>query len=259
MTRIRPSQPVHLLEGKPPLVILHGLLGSARNWKSVEARLSKRFTVFAIDARNHGDSFWADTMSYPEMAADVVRYLDDRGIRSAEFIGHSMGGKTAMETALAYPGRVNRLVVVDIAPRAYPRAHDTILEAMVAVRPEEFRDRQAIEKALSRSIPDPVIRRFLLTSVRREEGGVLRWKVNLQALRDNYDRLIAGLGGGRSFGGRTLFILGGESDTVGSGDEGEILRMFPNTEFVRIDGAHHWVHADRPAEFLSVVEGFLAS
>jgi pimeloyl-ACP methyl ester carboxylesterase len=243
-------------QGKP-LVLLHGLFGSADNWFSVAPKLAERFHVVAADLRNHGHSPHDAEMTYPLMAADVAELFDTCGFASASIVGHSMGGKVAIQFALDFPERVNKLVVVDIAPRAYARSHDNILDALLSLNLADFNSRQEMENSLASQIPSLYLRRFLLKSIGRNDAGQFYWKMNLQAIAANYSRLCEAIGAGRSFAGPTLFLRGGKSDYVNTSDEAEIRRQFPAAKFDTIASASHWVHADTPGEFVNVVLDYL--
>jgi pimeloyl-ACP methyl ester carboxylesterase len=240
-----------------PLIVLHGLFGSGDNWLTFARHFSSRFRVILPDARNHGLSPHAPEMSYEAMAADVSGLMAEQGIVSAHLLGHSMGGKTAMELALSNGERVQSLVVVDMAPRPYPPLHDQIIEALRGLDLGRYRDRRQIEEAMAEAIPDPIVRRFLLKSLGRDALGVFRWILGLEEIRDNYHRLSEGLEVGRSWTGPCLFVRGEKSDYIGDQDRTEILRLFPAAEIHTIPGAGHWVHADAPGLFQSVAGGFL--
>jgi len=240
-----------------PLVLLHGLFGSGDNWFGVAPRLAEKFHIFAPDLRNHGHSPHHAEMDYPLMAADVEKFLAAQKIESAHVIGHSMGGKVAMQFALDFPARVNKLVVVDMAPRAYARAHDQIFAALLALDLASFPARQQIEDALAPKIPSLNLRRFLLKNLGRDAHGKFAWKMNLRGVAENYSRLGEVLSAENQFDKPALFIRGGKSDYINSTDELEIRRRFPAAQIRTIAAANHWVHADAPEEFLRLVLDFL--
>jgi len=239
------------------VVLLHGLFGSSDNWYTVAQQLAESFQVFALDQRNHGQSPHSEEMNYPMMAADVDRFFTARGLERAVVIGHSMGGKTAMQLALHYPQRVEKLVVADMAPRAYTASHDKIFDALLALDLPRFQTRPQIETALEPDIPNPVLRRFLLKNLGRDQAGAFFWKINLRDLALNYWRLREPVAGDAPYAGPTLFIRGGNSKYVQPEDEPLIHEWFPAARVETIEAAGHWVHADRPEEFLRVVLGFL--
>ena len=240
-----------------PLVLLHGLFGSADNWFGVAPGLAEKFHVFALDLRNHGRSPHHPEMDYPLMAADVDQFFAAQKIGCAPVVGHSMGGKVAMRFALDFSARVKKLVVVDMAPRAYPRVHDPIFAALLALDLPQFQSRQQIEEALAPEIPSLNLRRFLLKNLGRDPQGQFIWKMNLRGVAENYSRLGEVLKTGRQFAGPALFIRGGKSDYISTADELDIRRLFPAAEIQSIPTAAHWVHADAPEEFLTRLLDFL--
>ncbi len=239
------------------LVLLHGLFGQADNWHYVAQRLAERFHVFAVDQRNHGQSPHDDEMNYPLMAVDVENFFVAHKIERAFVIGHSMGGKTAMQFALQFPSRVEKLVVADMAPRVYPPVHDPIFAALFALDLPSFQTRQQIEDALAPEIPELALRRFLLKNLGRNDGGSFYWKINLSGLAKSYSHLCAALDSEISFLKPTLFIRGGKSEYISTADEPEIFRLFPAARIQMIAQANHWVHADTPEEFVQMILDFL--
>jgi esterase len=245
-------------EGGPPVVILHGLLGSARNWSSFARQLGATRRVFVLDLRNHGASPWADEMTYDQMADDVRAFLARQGLPAAAVIGHSMGGKVAMRLALAHGEEVLRLVVVDIAPVAYRRGFHAYVEAMRALDLSQISRRSEADALLAEQIDDAGVRGFLLQNLVSGEDG-LAWRVPLDALARNMPELL-GFPEPRDaeqYAGPALFVTGGRSDYVRPEHHAEILRLFPNAQFAAIPDAGHWVHAEAPQPFLEVVGAFL--
>ncbi len=239
------------------VILLHGLFGSSDNWHNIAQRLAEHFHVFTVDQRNHGQSFHHVEMDYPLMAGDVDRFMDSQGLASAMVIGHSMGGKTAMQFALQFPGRVEKLVIADMAPRGYAPAHEKILAALLALELASFPSRQQIENALAPDIPDLALRRFLLKNLGRNDDGTFKWKINLASLKKNYPRLREALSHQTPFAGPALFIRGGKSEYIVVADESAIHRLFPLAKIRTIPAASHWVHAEAPEEFLRLVLDFL--
>ena len=241
----------------PAVILLHGLFGSSDNWHYLALKLADSFHVLAVDQRNHGQSPHSDEMDYRLMAADVNKLMDARGLASALVIGHSMGGKTAMQLALQFPERVEKLVVADMAPRPYAPAHELIFAAQLALDLEIFSSRQEIEDALAPAIPNLVLRRFLLKNLGRDAAGQFFWKINLRGLADNYGKLREAIAGPAPFRKPTLFIRGGKSDYIRPEDEPLIRQLFPRSEIHTVADASHWVHADKPEEFGRLVLDFL--
>ena len=240
-----------------PLVILHGLFGSLDNWATLARRFGERHHVLAYDARNHGRSFHDPVFSYRAMAEDLREFMAARGIASANLLGHSMGGKTCMTFAVSYPAKVRRLVVVDIGPKEYGRRHDELLEAMHELDPAAFRDRSAVDAALGVRIADAPVRQFLMKNLVREPHGGFRWKMNLPVIAARYAETGRPLPAGARYDGPTLFVRGSLSSYLLPGDFPSIRGFFPAAEMATVEGAGHWVHADRPAELAAVVEEFL--
>jgi len=240
-----------------PLIILHGLFGSADNWQTVSKRLGQQFHVFALDLRNHGRSPHAPEMNLSDMAGDIAEFLEDNVLPSAHLLGHSLGGKIAMQFALQSPEKVRKLIIVDIAPRSYPPLHRSILDTLITTNLAEIHDRRQADSRLAERIPEPQVRQFLLKNLVRQADGAMAWKFNLPVLNSNYDRLNDAVLEGRTFDGPILFVLGQNSTYVRPEDWSEILRQFPKAEKAVVADAGHWVHADAPASFLQVVLQFL--
>ncbi len=237
-----------------PILVLHGLFGSAGNWQSIARSLAPSFSVHTLDLRNHGASPWFTDMGYPAMAADVVEYMRHRGIEKAVLVGHSMGGKVAMELALSVPDSVEALLVLDISPSAYDRAHDHILEGMLSIDVQSVGSREKADAQLAAFVPEPRVRQFLLTNLRRKEGGGFAWRLNLQAIAATYERLLEDVGKGRRSEVAALFLRGGRSDHVGIAEERAILEAFPRARIETVPDAGHWLGADAPDAVVKAVE-----
>ncbi len=241
----------------PPLVIAHGLYGSARNWGAVARKLSKHRNVVAVDMRNHGESPHHEDHSYEAMASDLVEVIDGLG-GTADVLGHSMGGKAAMTLALEHAGRVNRLVVADIAPVAYPHSQIDHAHALHAVDLDGVQRRAEVEARLAPLVPDPVLRGFFLQSLDFHETGA-RWKLNLEALIDQMHRIMGFPESRHRFDGPTLFLAGETSDYIQPDHWPAIRELFPRARHATIPGAGHWLHAEAPGPFVAAVAGFLAA
>ena len=240
--------------GDPPLVILHGFLASSRNWRQIARQLSSGFHVFAPDQRNHGASPHDAVMDYPAMADDLLAFMDGQGIGSAVLLGHSMGGKVAMWFSLHYPERVSRLVVVDIAPVAYRHSFDMILQALKRLPLDRISNRKQADDFLAEAIPEQNFRQFLLQNLILQNGHY-RWRIDLEIFNRN-SATITGFPNTEAlppFYGETLFIAGSKSDYL---KEEAIKALFPEASVETIAGAGHWVHAERPADFIRLVEAF---
>ena len=245
--------------GKPPLVVLHGLLGSSRNWLTTGADLAAVRHVLAPDLRNHGSSPHTAEHTYAAMEGDVIGWLAGLGIDRFDLIGHSMGGKVAMHIACRNPERVASLIAVDIAPRSYRLdSHALQFAAMNALHPESIANRQEAEQGLLDSVGDLGTAKFLATNLDRREGGGFQWRINLPALTAAVDGLgHSPLGPDDRYEGPALFIAGGESGYVRDIDDEPIANHFPRAEIRRIPGAGHNPHIDSRAAFVDVVRRFL--
>ena len=243
----------------PPLIILHGLFGSLDNWHSTSVKLAAQFHVFAVDQRNHGNSPHASEMSYPAMANDLDEFMRAHGPARAHMLGHSMGGKTAMEFALRYGDRVEKLIVVDIAPRAYSPRHEKILQAMLSLDLPAFETRKEIEEALAPAVPELATRQFLLKNVTRAPGQTFHWKLGLREIAGDYARLSEPPTATTPYGKPVLFVRGEASDFLLDEDISLIRGLFPQAELRTIPRAGHLPHVENPAAFLQTVNEFLAA
>lgn len=242
----------------PPIVVVHGLFGSARNWAGIAKQLADTHRVFALDLRNHGDSPWADDMGFAAMAGDIGRFIADHGLDRPVVIGHSLGGKAVMALALSHPGSVGALVVVDIAPVAYRGSFRAYVDAMMGMDPTRITRRSDADALLADTVPDPGVRQFLLQNLVLGEGEP-RWRLNLAVLGAEMDRMGGALSPdlGAPYAGPALFLGGGASPYLRPEHEPAIRDLFPNAEIDAIDGAGHWVHAEKPAEFLARLRRFM--
>jgi esterase len=245
-------------ESGSPVVVMHGLFGSSRNWMTAARRLGAGHRVFAFDLRNHGTSPHTDTMSYPEMADDVFETITDLGVGPVALVGHSMGGKTAMLTALRHTEVVERLVVVDAAPVSYPPAFVAYAQAMRNADLSSVQRRADVDAQLVDAVPSPGTRAFLLQNLILDDQGA-RWRPNLPVIEAALPALSAwpeDVTG--SYDGPTLFIYGGKSDYVQQDHRATIERYFPKVQFTEIPEAGHWVHAERLDDFLTALTPFLS-
>ncbi len=245
-------------ESGSPVVVMHGLFGSGRNWMTAARRLASAHRVYAFDLRNHGASPHTGTMSYPEMAEDVVETITGLGVGPVGLVGHSMGGKTAMLTALRHPEVVDRLVVVDAAPVAYPPAFVEYARAMRAADLSNIQRRAEVDAQLAEAVPTPGTRAFLLQNLILDDQGA-RWRPNLPVI----EAALPAISGWPedehgSYDGPTLFVYGGKSDYVQADHRDTIKRYFPHVQYTEIPEAGHWVHAERLDDFLTIVTPFLA-
>ena len=232
-----------------PLLIAHGLYGSARNWGVIAKRLSASRPVIAVDMRNHGLSPWFETHSYEDMATDLAAVMD----QPMDVLGHSMGGKAGMVLALKFPIKVNRLVVADIAPVSYQHTQMGPLEAMRGVDLGAVTTRAEAKAQLGTQ--EPGVADFLLQSLDMQEK---RWRLNLDVLAAEMEKIIGFPTVIGAYDGPALFLSGGNSDYVKRADRDRIKALFPKAKFAKIPGAGHWLHAEKPREFEAAVAAFLA-
>lgn len=236
-----------------PLVLLHGLFGSADNWGTVAKHFAQHYQVISIDLRNHGRSPHSDSQTYAEMADDLLETFDALGMDRVHLLGHSLGGKVAMQFATQYPAKVSKLIVVDMAMRAYPDRYTQLMNHMLAVNLSQMASRNEVDNALKDVIPHLRVRQFLLTNLVKNEAQ-LQWRINLLALKQNYATLIAAVA--VHFDQPALFIRGERSDYVQGHDITELQQHFTQAQFVTLP-TDHWVHAEQPQLFIEAVESYL--
>lgn len=240
----------------PPVILMHGLFGMARNFGAAQRALMGRYRVLALDMRNHGASPHQDGMRYTDMAADVRDTLLAHGIARAAIVGHSMGGKTAMAFALQWPEMVGRLLVSDIAPVPYVHHNERIAAALLALPLDPALTRQQADAMLADTVPQPAVRAFLLQNFRfgRDPG----WRIGLRQIAAAIPDLEGWVPLPGTYDGPSLFVTGAESDYVLPEHRPAIRAQFPAARFVAVKNAGHWVHADNPAGFQSVLEAFVS-
>jgi esterase len=239
----------------PPVVLLHGLFGAARNFGAIQRALAPSYRVVALDMRNHGDSPHAPDMRYATQAADVRETLAALGIERAAVIGHSMGGKAAMALALQWPEEVGRLLVADIAPVAYQHGNSGIAAAMAAIPLTASLTRRQADAALTDAVDRPEVRAFLLQNLRF--GASPHWRIGLDEIVGAIPDLEGWTDLPGTYPGPSLFVTGARSEYVLPEHRAVIRGWFPAARFVAIKQAGHWIHADNPAGFISVAEAFL--
>ena len=243
-------------EGKP-LIVLHGLFGMLDNWQALAKEFACFFETHIIDLRNHGRSFHANQHNYELMSEDLLKYLNAYKLDEVSLIGHSMGGKAVMTFACMYPERVEKLVVVDIAPKYYPPHHQEILSALNAVEQAKIKSRKDADQILSQFFSESTIRQFLLKNLYWKSSTELTFKFNLQVLSDQIENVGQALYTNALFEKPTLFIVGQASTYIKETDLELIEYHFPDFEIVEIPESGHWVHAENPDQFFDNVSRFL--
>ena len=241
----------------PALIILHGLFGSLDNWLSHAKTLSEEFTVHLLDQRNHGRSPHADEWNYPLMAEDLLAYMDSEGITTASLLGHSMGGKTALTFADAYPERLEKLIIADITPKPYKPHHAEIIEALLSVPQAEVSQRSEVDEILKQSIEEVSVRQFLLKGLGRNKEKGFAWKFNLEVISQNYEEVLKEIPLEDPNYLPTLFIYGAKSNYLNEDDLETLPKLFPLAQFISVPEAGHWLHAENPSVFMKEVQDFL--
>lgn len=240
-----------------PLIILHGLFGSLDNWMGIAKTLGERFEVYLLDARNHGQSPHSDEFDYELMAEDLYEFIQEHQIVNPVVLGHSMGGKTAMQFAMNHPDMLIKLIVADIAPKPYPVHHRQIIDGLLALDFGVIKTRQQADEELSKHIPDLSVRQFLLKNLYWKEKEQLGWRFNLKAINQNIEIVGKALNNIHPFLQPTLFVRGEKSNYILESDFEEIKHIFPNSEVKTIANSGHWIHAEQPQEFMRIVSTFL--
>lgn len=250
------------------LIILHGLYGSSDNWVSIVKELEKHFRVINIDQRNHGQSPHSHEHNYALMANDLLELFDDLKIDKANVIGHSMGGKAAMEFAFEHPDRIDSLIVVDIAPWSHLEGneqsaqivseHKKIIEGLKSIPLNNLKSRNEADELLAQWVKGEMVRQFLLKNLKRENDGSFSWKLNLSAISENITSMMEGIASSdKKSEVRTLFIKGNLSNYIPTEKEERLSKYFKNSTLATIEGAGHWVHAEKPKEFINAILAFL--
>lgn len=244
-----------------PIIILHGIFGSSDNWLGIGKVLAENYRVFMLDQRNHGQSPHSDVFNYEVMAADLKEFIDEYQLENPIIIGHSMGGKTVMQFAMNYPDAFAKMVVVDIAPKFYPVHHTMILQGLNSVNLETLASRTEANEHLKRFEEQEGVRQFLLKNLWRnpEKGNQFDWRINLSVITQNIDVVGHELEHEHPVEKPVLFLAGANSHYIQPEDERKIWELFPNYTIEKIEGAGHWVQADKPKEFIEAVTNFINS
>ena len=250
--------PADASASKQTLVILHGLFGSSDNWLTQARFLSNNnYKVYTIDQANHGQSYHSTSFDYDTMVRDLKEFIDDQKLEQPVVLGHSMGGKTAMNFALAHPDALSKLIVVDIAPRYYDLEHYTILKGLNAIAIDTITSRNEADEALAAYVPESDVRQFLLKNLQRKPEGGFSWKINLPLITEQLANIGVDLKYPGKFDKPTLFIRGRRSNYVRDSDMNRITEVFPQASLETMETGH-WVQAERPQEFVEIVMNWLS-
>ena len=241
----------------PAVILLHGLFGSGNNLGALARALQDRFTVHSVDLPNHGRSEWLEEAGLEAMADCLAQWMMHHGLNGARLVGHSLGGKVAMQLALSRPRHVAALVVADIAPVGYPPHHDDVFAALDAVAAGSCQSRQEAARMMAEHVTEEEVNQFLLASLQRGPDGFYRWRFNLDGIKRGYGAVRAEPEAAAPYQGPVLFIKGGESDYIREEHRTHILRLFPQAGMKIMPGCGHWLHAQRPSLFNSLVSRFL--
>ena len=239
-----------ILGGGKPLLILHGFLGMSDNWKTLGSKYAEvGFQVHLIDQRNHGHSFWSENFNYDRLADDLLFYTEHYNLEKAIVLGHSMGGKTAMQFACNFPDKTEKLIVADIAPKYYPPHHQDIIDALDSLDFALIKSRGEADVALAEKIRDVGTRQFLLKNLYWVEKGKLGLRFNLEVLGKKMNEIGENIGSNDTYNGPTLFLRGDRSEYIAEPDLDLIKRHFPFATLLTIENAGHWLHAENPKQF----------
>jgi len=246
-----------ILGSGQPLIILHGYFGMSDNWKSLGTEFSKNFEVHLIDQRNHGRSFHADDFDYELLVEDLYNYIQHYHLEFTILLGHSMGGKVAMQFAVTYPELVDKLIVADISPRFYTPHHEDILAALNAVNFSLHNTRKKVKDVLRIYIKEEDVLQFLLKNVYWKSKNELAFRFNLHSLMEHNSEVGEALPSFTQFNDETLFLKGENSNYITEDDKPLIETHFPNSKIVTIKNAGHWLHAENPTQFYEEVINYL--
>jgi pimeloyl-ACP methyl ester carboxylesterase len=241
-----------------PLIILHGLFGQSDNWNSLAKQFGEAgFETYIVDMRNHGLSPHSDEWNYKEMSEDVLELINDNQLKNVLLLGHSMGGKAAMQFALDNEALLDKLIIVDIAPKYYPLHHQSVLEALHAVDFSVVKTRREAEDIMNKYITDFGTKQFLLKNIYWKEDGELAWRFNLKVISENIENVGEATPVDKNCNTSTLFIRGEKSNYILNEDMNLIQEIFPRSMLETINGVGHWVHAEKPKEFFDCVINFI--
>jgi len=241
----------------PDIIILHGLLGMLDNWKSFARSLENDFCIHLLDLRNHGKSPHHEDLNYELMSEDVKTYIEENNLENPTIIGHSMGGKVAMQLALNHPHLISHLVVVDISPKKYKAGHQEIFQVLQSVDLDLYEKRNEVFDVINGRLKDEGLSLFLMKNLRRSPEGSYEWKMNLEAIYNNYENVLSAIESEDQFLKPSLFIRGTKSNYIQEEDNALIHANFPEAKIADIADSGHWVHAEKPNELKLIINDFI--
>ncbi len=241
-----------------PVIIVHGLFGMLDNWKTFARHLSEDYMVYIVDLRNHGKSPHVEGMDYKLMAQDLAQFLEDEWIYEAKFIGHSMGGKVVMQLSADFPELMEQQMIVDIGPKKYEGGHQTIFEALLSAPIDKASQRNDIQEHLSSYINELDVIQFLMKNLSRNPSGGFKWKMNLPEIYKHYEDILANIDIGQQIEVPSLFVRGSKSNYIDDELSDVIKKQFLNVRLQTVVDSGHWIHAEKPAELLSLTKEFFA-
>ncbi|MBC3764340.1 alpha/beta fold hydrolase [Neptunicella marina] len=240
------------------LVLIHGLFGSLENLGMIARELQDKYQIISIDLPDHGQSFRTENFSYDTYASAVMQTLDHIGIQRTTILGHSMGGKVAMNIALTQPDLIEKLIIADIAPVKYGSHHTKVFAGLNAVNLQHINNRNEADQMMQTHIKELGVRQFLLKSL-YTDNGTFAWRFNLPLLQRDYDRISAEIDADQPFTGDVLFIKGANSDYIRAEYRSAIEKLFPNARAQIMQDCGHWLHAEKPQQFSRIVDKFIQS
>lgn len=238
----------------PWLILIHGLFGNADNLAVIKRHFESNFNILSVDLPDHGESPWTSAFSIEEASEAIFNLMLSLNIERSAVLGHSLGGKVAMKLALNHGKSVSHLIVADIAPVSYQHSHQAVFDGLNSVSLNTIKSRKEAEKEMAAHVKEPGVRQFLLKSLYQDDSGAWKWRFNVEGLIASYSHIIDWEQTNQTFNGITLFIKGSESNYITSAYRDEISRYFPNAKAHIIEGTGHWLHAEKPAAFNSIVE-----
>lgn len=243
-------------ESGSPIIILHGLFGMLDNWVSIAKQLSDTYRIYLIDQRNHGRSFHSSEFDYSLLADDLTCWMDHVGLDTAHIVGHSMGGKVAMQFAQNYPNRCQSLMVLDIAPRGYEDGHSLLFDAILSLDLSQVGKRSDADQLLSSKVPDWGVRQFLLKNLSRADHNQWEWRANFPILKDNYHHISGAIDYKQTLSLPTLLVRGARSGYVLDSDLDDLRHYFSEAKMVDVD-AGHWIHAEKKVEMIEIIRDYI--